>query len=201
MTLKDMKYKLIVNGVKNLFLEKGINDVTIKDVANELELGEATIYRYFNKKENLVVEVATLLEEEVINQYFIIEDSLNGFESLKKFYKCFLCVFKERVNYYRFINEFDNFILNKDCQVDEYEKKLFFFYQVFMDSYNKGLKDNSVKQVEDVNAFYFTTTHALFGLCKKLASDDVLKQDETINKEKEIKLLIDIIMASLKGTN
>lgn len=198
MTFKDMKYQLIVDKVTDIFLEKGINEVTIKDVAQAVSLGEATIYRYFSKKENLVVEVATRLEEMIINEYFKVDDRLNGCDTINSFYNSFLKVFIERREFYRFISEFDNFIMNKECQLEEYEHKMGAFYKLFIDGYNKGLLDGSVKTIEDINDFYFTTTHALMGLCKKLASDDILKQDESIDKEKEIKLLIGIIMISLK---
>ena len=198
MTIKDMKYKLIIDGVTELFLKRGINIVTIKDVASFLGLGEATIYRYFTKKENLVTEIAIKLEEEIFNSYFKISDELNGYEAINKFYLSFLEVFINRREFYRFISEFDNFVMNKDCNLVEYEKKLVLFYEVFMNGFNKGIDDGSIKRIEDINLFYLTTTHALMGLCKKLASDDILIQDEKINKANEIKMLIDIIMNSIK---
>ena len=198
MTIKDMKYKLIIDGVTELFLKRGINIVTIKDVASFLGLGEATIYRYFTKKENLVTEIAIKLEEEIFNSYFKISDELNGYEAINKFYLSFLEVFINRREFYRFISEFDNFVMNKDCNLVEYEKKLVLFYEVFMNGFNKGIDDGSIKRIEDINLFYLTTTHALMGLCKKLASDDILIQDEKINKVNEIKMLIDIIMNSIK---
>lgn len=198
MTFKDMKYELIVDKVTELFLEKGINEVTIKDVANLVGLGEATIYRYFTKKENLVVEVATKLELMILDKFFKNENIVNGYQSIYNFYNSFLDVFVKRVEFYRFIGEFDNFILNKDCNLSEYEAKIGMFYQIFIDGYNKGLEDGSVKKIEDINAFYLTTTHALMGLCKKLASSDILVQDENIDKEKEIKMLIDIIMINVR---
>ena len=199
MTLKDMKYKLIVDGVTELFLKRGINVVTIKDVASFLGLGEATIYRYFSRKENLVTEIAIKLEEEIFNSYFKIDESLNGYDAVNKFYLSFLEVFINRKEFYRFIAEFDNFVLNKDCNLVEYEKKLAMYYDVYINSFNKGISDETIKKIDNIGDFYLTTTHALMGLCKKLASDDILIQDEKINKVNEIKMLIDIIMSSIKN--
>ena len=125
-------------------------------------------------------------------------NELNGYESIHKFYFSFLEVFINRKEFYRFIAEFDNFVLNKDCNLSEYEKKLALFYEVYIKGFNKGIKDGSIKKIDDIDAFYLTTTHALMGLCKKLASDDILLQDERINKVNEIKMLIDIIMNSIK---
>ena len=199
MTFKDMKYQLIVEKVTEVFLEKGINDVTIKDAAQAVGLGEATIYRYFSKKENLVIEAATKLEEKIIDEYFKEDNSLSGYEAIHKFYNSFLEVFNKRKEFYRFIAEFDNFVLGKDCSLKEYESKLRSFYQVFMNGYNKGLKDLTVKAIDNINDFYLSTTHSLMGLAKKLASSDILEQDHNTNKVKELEILIDIIMNSIKG--
>lgn len=199
MTFKDMKYQLIVDKVTELFLEKGISLVTVKDVASSIGLGEATVYRYFSKKENLVVEVATKLEDKIFLEYFKVDKALNGFDSIRKFYYNFLDVFKNRKEFYRFISEFDGFVLNKDCQLNEYEDRLKLFYEVFINAYNKGLIDKTVKEINDINSFYLTTTHALMGLCKKLANSNILIQDEKMDKVKEIEMLIDIFMVNIKA--
>ena len=66
-----------------------------------------------------------------------------------------------------------------------------------MSAYEQGLKDGSVKEQKDINLFYFSTTHALLELCKKLSLKAVLNQDLIIAKEEEIKYLISIILAQL----
>ena len=53
MGLKDLKTQYLVDVATKLFLEKGVVDVTIKDIAQEAEIGEATIYRHFQKKQNI----------------------------------------------------------------------------------------------------------------------------------------------------
>ena len=56
-TLKQAKYDLVIENIKNLILEKGINTLTITDIAKEIGIGEATIYRYFNTKVNIAIEI------------------------------------------------------------------------------------------------------------------------------------------------
>ena len=51
MSLKEAKFNFVVEVATNLFMQKSINDVTIKDIAEKAGVGEATIYRYFSKKE------------------------------------------------------------------------------------------------------------------------------------------------------
>ena len=68
-----------------------------------------------------------------------------------------------------------------------------------MQAYELGLKDGSIKEQKDIETFYFSTTHALLELCKKLAAKKaVLSQDKHLQKKGEVQCLIDIIVESLK---
>ena len=63
--IKDATKRLIVEEASKLFLSKSIQGVTMSDIAREAEIGEATLYRYFGKKQNIVVEVAIMLFEKI----------------------------------------------------------------------------------------------------------------------------------------
>ena len=197
MALKDAKSDYIIKVAKDLFLEKGINSVTIKDVALKAEMGEVTIYRYFSKKENLVVQAAIALEQEVFSKYFSVDHNLSGYVQIERFYNSFLDVFNNMKNYFRFVHDFDSLVVSNHLKVEEYEKNIYNYYQVFMEAYNKGLEDGSVKKLVDPNLFYMATSHSILSLCVKMASDDVLVQDHNNDKTKEICVLILIIMNSL----
>ena len=197
MALKDAKSDYIIKVAKDLFLEKGINSVTIKDVALKAEMGEVTIYRYFSKKENLVVQAAIALEQEVFSKYFSVDHNLSGYVQIERFYNSFLDVFNNMRNYFRFVHDFDSLVVANHLKVEEYEKNIYNYYQVFMEAYNKGLEDGSVKKLVDPNLFYMATSHSILSLCVKMASDDVLVQDHNNDKTKEICVLILIIMNSL----
>lgn len=197
MALKDAKSDYIIKVAKDLFLEKGINSVTIKDVALKAEMGEVTIYRYFSKKENLVVQAAIALEKEVFSKYFSVDHNLSGYVQIERFYNSFLDVFNNMKNYFRFVHDFDSLVVSNHLKVEEYEKNIYNYYQVFMEAYNKGLEDGSVRKLNEPNLFYMATSHSILSLCVKMASDDVLVQDHNNDKAKEICVLILIIMNSL----
>lgn len=197
MALKDAKSDYIIKVAKDLFLEKGINSVTIKDVALKAEMGEVTIYRYFSKKENLVVQAAIALEKEVFSKYFSVDHNLSGYVQIERFYNSFLDVFNNMRNYFRFVHDFDSLIVANHLRVEEYEKNIYNYYQAFMEAYNKGLEDGSVRKLNEPNLFYMATSHSILSLCVKMSSDDVLVQDHNNDKTKEICVLILIIMNSL----
>ena len=48
--------------------------------------------------------------------------------------------------------------------------------------------------------FYYSTTHAMLSLCKKLAAEAyIVKQDEFTDKRQEVRMMIEIILASLRN--
>ena len=200
MGLKDLKTQYLVDVATKLFLEKGVVDVTIKDIAQEAEIGEATIYRHFQKKQNIVLASALVLKERVFKGYFDLSKGKTGFEKLEIFYNSYLNVFKNSPEFFYFINEFDAFMcVEENVSLSEYEKEIDTFKDEYFEAFNLGLNDGSIRKVESIEIFYFSTTHALLELCKKLSvTHALLKQDESSQKAAEIECLIKIILDSLK---
>ena len=64
----------------------------------------------------------------------------------------------------------------------------------------QGLADGSVKKVWDLDLFYYSTTHAMLSLCKKLATEAyIVRQDDLTDKRQEVRLVIEVILSSLKN--
>ena len=201
MSLKDAKINFLVDIATDLFMCRSISEVTIKDIAISAQVGEATIYRYFGSKQNIVVQAAMKIQNVVSTDFFKLEEGKNGFEKLKVFYESYYQIFLKHPEFYKFLNEFDAFMSVEDSKViNPYESAIDSYKKFYMDAYKLGLKDGSVKKQADIEMFYFSTTHALLELCKKLAfKKAVLNQDTLIEKDSEIKCLIDIILVSLNN--
>ena len=201
MSLKDVKVNFLVDVATDLFMTRSIPEVTIKDIALAAQVGEATIYRYFGKKQALVVQSAMKLQQAVNADYFRVSEGKNGFEKIKIFYRSYLGIFNAHPEFFKFINDFDAFMAGDNIDViNPYESVIGQYKVVYMNAYQEGLKDGSIKPQKDVEMFYFSTTHALLELCKKLSiSKAVLNQDNVIEKKKEIECLIDIILGSINN--
>ena len=199
--IKDTMKRAIAKKALGLFLEKSITEIKISDIAIVADVGEATVYRYFKTKQNLVMNSAMILAQNLYNNYFEHFKGETGYEKIASFYNLYLEIFKTNISYFKFLNEFDAFIIgNKNkVNIDEYEEKLFLYKAFFTTNYELGLKDGSVKQIDDVDSFYYGSAHALLELCKKLASTGIVKHDELLGKEKEIKAVIDIVLNNLKN--
>ncbi|MBO5542334.1 MAG: TetR/AcrR family transcriptional regulator [Acholeplasmatales bacterium] len=199
--VKESTREKLIDVSKELFLKNSIASVTIQDIAVKANIGEATVYRYFKKKINLVVACATSMSEEVTKDYFIFNENDTGFEAIKRFYEIYLYVYDKDINYFKFLNDFDSYIEQESKNPDdEYEDSINSYKELFLKSYNKGLNDKTIIKIDDIDTFYYSTTLALLNLCKKVAKEkSILKSDSLYDGKKVIKNLIDIILKSLKA--
>ena len=201
MSLKEAKFNFVVEVATNLFMQNSINDVTIKDIAQKAGVREATIYRYFAKKESIVIACVMMLQNNVSQNYFNLPAGKTGYEKMEIFYNSYLDIFKDSPDYFYFIKEFDAYIYTQHpMSLKTYEKEIDKYHQEFLENYGQGIQDGSIEPVRNVDVFYFSTTHSLMELCKKLSMNKaLLTQDKTIKKVAEIQCLIKIILKSLKN--
>ena len=58
---KEQKKRDIALSSKDLILEKGINNITISQIAKSAKIGKGTVYEYFKNKEEIVFELVNIL--------------------------------------------------------------------------------------------------------------------------------------------
>jgi AcrR family transcriptional regulator len=86
MTIADRKARdkenlksLILQGAKKLFLEKGIDQTTIRNIADEIDYSVGTVYVYFKDKNAILHDLHTIGFQELGNSFrelFTIEDPM-----------------------------------------------------------------------------------------------------------------------------
>ena len=201
MSVKNAKRNYIIDIAIKTFIEKSISGVTIKDIAGASGFGEATIYRYFGGRSGLIIACAMKLQGEVCKLFTDSRGLSNGYYKLEQFYGAYLKVFLEHPELYRFLSEFDAYCISENIEnLEEYADNMDVFKEAFIDAYREGMKDGSVRKIEDIEMFYYSTAHAMLALCKRLAAEkSVLIQDRIINKSQEIKMLVEVILTSLRA--
>lgn len=199
MGIKDIRRNHILDRALKMFCTRSISEVKIKDVAEECNIGEATFYRYFSKRSTLVVACALKLSDRMC-ELFNDENGGSGFDRLSRFYYRFYEIFGDHSEYYRFLSQFDAYCISEEIKdLDRYSDNLDIFKARFVSAYNDGIADGSVKEVWDLDLFYYSTTHAMLSLCKKLAAEaHIVRQDALTDKRQEVRTVIEIILNSLK---
>ena len=81
---KEALKSLILKGAKKLFLERGIEQTTIRNIADEIDYSVGTVYVYFKDKNAILHDLHSIGFQELggyFKELFAIEDPM---ERLKK---------------------------------------------------------------------------------------------------------------------
>lgn len=203
MSVMDAKRNYVIETATNLVLSRPLSRVTVRDVAQEAGVGEATVYRYFSTKTSLIVACALKLQGEV-SQYFLRESKpVDGYTKLVKFYASYVDLFAFRPELYRFLYEFDAYCVEQRVKgLDEYSDNLDVFRDAYLAAYREGVEDGSVRKIPNPELFYYASTHAVLSLAKKLAVEGgIVRQDQLTDQIGEIRMLNETFLYSLKANN
>ncbi len=201
--LKKAKYNYILNSSKVYVLKEGLSGLTIAGLARELNIGEATIYRYFGTRTKLIVKIGVSLWQDT---YTILKNNKkcsNAFEDIESFFNIFYKLFVDNKNNYKVIDEFDQMLSKKTISKDllvEYNDTILKVKRIFDEFYKQGIEDGSVRSDIDPDAFYYSATHMLLGLCKKLATQyQLILCDDCIEETLQIKTGIQMVLKYIKN--
>ena len=112
--LKNSRISRILESAFELFAEKGIDNVTMTDIAAKAEIGVASLYRYFETKEEIAVQTSIWAWER--QKSFImpqlLTDTFNnatGINQLSIIFSMFIKLYENQVKFLRYIYFFDSY--------------------------------------------------------------------------------------------
>lgn len=148
---KVQKKKDIALSCKDLFIEKGIKDITISEVAKTAGVGKGTIYEYFSNKEEIVLEIATVLMQEY---NLIKEQRIKKAQTSKEKIKIFFYIFydENEEDLRQIYKEFVSIsLVNPNPQMKEFQtacsdRYFKWFEDIIHEGINRGeLAPNAIK--------------------------------------------------------
>ena len=194
--MREAQKRFIEGEALTLFLERSIVKTTIVNIARQVGIGEATIYRYFEKKQFIIIGSARILADKVFDNYFSFIN-LKPIEVVTGFYNNFLKIFNEHIEYYRFIDEFDRFAYDDNYELTDYGEIVDKYKDKFVEAYKECYKNGLVKKIDNIDVFYMATTHALLDLCKRLSRDKGILPGDVTKDNSELKTIINVILNSI----
>lgn len=214
---KNERINHIIECTFGLFADNGIENISMNEIAIQAEIGVASLYRYFQTKEELAIKVAVYaweLEESIFHKAFSSDDFnvLNGFEQMKVLLELFTEAVVSQRSFFRFVYYFDAFITKESIspeRLNPYQDVVTKINKIVIDAFNKGLEDGSInfrsldnsiiKKASDIE-MCFTMLHSLFCLAQKLSiSGEILIMDKAVDGRKQIEMLVSIMLETLKN--
>ena len=193
-----------------LFLEQGIANVKMTDIADAAGMGVATLYRHFSTKTAIAIAAATLMWErfnEVIHALVESDEFLemNGAERLEALFGEYCSTYVYHADFVKFLDEFDHLVLSEHPDaslLEAYGAKVDSFFFIFEDAYLMGLADGSITREVDFPVYYRAIAHALMGVAGKLMRGEVIPSDDFSSRlgVAELECIVDMAIRSLKAS-
>ena len=192
---KLAKEQYILETAFRLFTEKGIELVTMPEIAQASGIGRATLFRYFPTKLDLVVSVGTRQWEEYIKWYDTVLPrekikQLTGAEFLRFYLDAFLDLYRNHSEILRFnYNE-----TGTQDQRQSYFQIAGKLGEIFHELYERGKSDGTINTDIPEMTMFSATFHIMLAAVTRYAVGLVVVYDEG-EPEKELVMLEEMLLA------
>ncbi len=200
--LKSNRHSKIIKSVYKLFCQKGIDNTTFQDVADDSDFGVATIYRYFSNKTEMAIQAALYswntgfiaLAEESRKRY-------RGGDQICSLFYGYISLFITKPEVYRFMLDFDNYIsrLNKSpSTLSQYDELLQSYNSQIADMISLGVRDEILKSRENMGQYYSMMFNAIVAFAQKLLNRRSIGNRDRLWKDAEqMTLLVETLISNI----
>lgn len=193
------KEKEIINAARNRFAHYGFSKVTMDEIANDIEMGKASLYYYFQTKEDLFIAVVRQEQEEFVRE---IENILKKKKSANIKLKVY--VEKRLENFHQLLNlgmlSFKAFVdqtsISKQL-FNEFAQREFLLIKKIIDEGKKSKEINPNVPDQEVKVFL----NILYGLRLKAVREikgDRIEKNPYNTLKKEMMIAVDIFLRAVK---
>ena len=207
--LRNARIERIMLSAFSLFSHSGIDAIAMTDIAKNAEIGVASLYRYFETKDEIAIRTAMWAWENHKKVILpILEDTgfyeKNGIDQLEEILELFFKLYQSEPDFFRYIYFFDAYVVCQKIDAERlipYQKVIESVQKIIAEAIHKGIKDGSIsssfKNCE--KELYYSIMHTIFAASQKLSlSGKMLKMDKENDEIEQLKLLGKIILGGLK---
>ncbi len=200
---KEERIQLIIQEAERLFLENGFEKVQMQDIADAAGIGIATLFRYFPKKDQLIVAAAVKNLQPTLErlEQFVNEEG-NAYERLEVILNHFFEMQLERTDHARFREAFESyasFVATPLPGIETYIDVQRHIMQTLEPLIEEGKRDGSFRADIDVKVTVVTIINAFgtFGNNILLKSHISYLEDD-IEPAVQINALKEMLLASIR---
>lgn len=200
---KEERRNTIVESAKKVFLEKGIENATMKDVAAEAELSKAALYLYFKNREELTFELLhiSFLKIKGLIQTAAEQES-DGFHKLKAVGDAFMEFYRNEPEYIYFslvIERYSYSIANNLPAAGRCLELLNEIQQIIGDLLKEGVQDGSIRSDLDVEKTAVVFIHVATSFMQRVSTlQETFVKKEHYEPYELIEHMLTIFLYSLR---
>ena len=206
---RDKRLQSILDAGRELFAERGLAAVNMKEIAEKALISRATLYRYFPCKEDLALAIEHYFYREILLPQYkeqLSKAEGSGFDKVAFHFRLILGSYRLYPDYYKFTGAFDHYF-NYRQQPEELAKEMNRIFNKDFDVdpmvtfIQEGIDDGSIKADLDPYLTAKTIDQTLLSLCQRMAvrREEVELEFQIENSDDLIENLISILLNGIKN--
>lgn len=204
---EERRRKQILDTGLRLFSERGIDNVSLQSVAEEAEVGIATLYNYYQNKINLCIAISRNMWYEVmehdakITQRKLFE-SKNAYEKIEAYFDLLIFLYRDHPEVLRFSGDYKTFISKEKIEGDVLEEHLSVLQPVrdlFHEAYEMAYTDKTIRTDILEEELVTTVAFTALGMAENYAKGLVWAVREDRDYTSELEHLKNMMLEWIKN--
>lgn len=204
---EQLRRKRLLEAGLRLCSVRGIENVSLQEIAEEAGVGVATLYNYYGNKVNLVNAISAYMwrnvwEENIKTVGADVLDSYNAYQRIEGYFDLMIHLYKAHPEILRFSSCYKTYMNQENAGKAEKNEHLDVvgpIASIFHTLYEKAQIDKSIRTDIDEHTMFTTLALTMLGMAERYAQGLVWARNDENDYTKELMLLKDMMLKWLKG--
>lgn len=203
---KRRRQQILSSGLK-LFSERGIESVKLQEIADDADIGIATLYNYYQNKTNLVIAISANMWKSVWNADNAQRGeaeiaALNAYQRIEGYFDLMIMLYREHPEVLRFSGYFKNYISREKAELVKNNEHLDVvdpIKGIFHDLYERAKVDKSIRTDIGEQELFTMIALTMLGMAERYAMGLVWASNDENDYTKELMLLKDMMLKWIRN--
>lgn len=202
---KQQRRQNIIQIAKELFLEHGVKTIQMQDVATAADIGIATLFRYFPKKEYLIIAATNAITDEMATDIGkIIEQTVTAYEKIEQILDYYMEMTNDpQLRLAKFFESFDLYEKIAEESPEQYAEYLSArgrLAGILFTLGEQGQRDGSLRSDVDLDVFILTMVqnYSLFSFKSSLTRHDT-SLSSLLSSDKQLAMMKDVFLRYIEA--
>ena len=179
-----------------LFAARGIEPVSMQEVADACKLGVATLYRYYSTKLALVIAIGTRQWEAYRDHARELwrerDETLTAAQDLERYLDFYVDLYRNFPDLLRFNQNFNNYVRHEGAtpeQLRPYLAAVGALGSFAPAIYEKGMRDGTIRTDVPMEKMFTATSHIMLAVAVRYAQGLLFSAGDEADRTEEFELL------------
>ncbi|MEQ2525784.1 TetR/AcrR family transcriptional regulator [Bacillaceae bacterium CLA-AA-H227] len=203
---RKKRSEAILDAAEYLFAKNGIENTTMQEIADSTNIGVATVFRFFPRKEKIIVEIATKNLRDVLRVFQEISAlQVTCLEKVEKLLEHFLTMLRsEHDDTIKMLENFDTYTsrLKEPLEgIDQFKTIYREISNVFSGIIEEGITDGTIRSDINIKETLITLINTVGLFARKLSiQKSILFIHLDLEPERQLEILKNIVLEYLTNS-